>query len=343
MIRIGIICPSEIALRRFMPSLMKCKNYKFIGVAISSPNEWFGEKISNTPNELIEEMTKQELSKARNFQNIYGGQIFDSYEALVKSNLIDAIYIPLPPALHYKWAHLALSYGKHVFVEKPSTTSYHDTQTLVQLAQQKNLALHENYMFIYHKQLQVIDNLIKNGTIGDVRLYRITFGFPRRAINDFRYNKILGGGALLDAGGYTIKYARHLLGSSARITCANVQYIPDFNVEIGGCATMVNKDGICAQLAFGMDNDYRCSIEIWGSEATIISERILTAPAGFEPEYTLKQNQNYSIHKLPIDDSFLRSIQFFEYCISDDKMRENEYKELLTQSKLINDFQILSK
>ena len=42
MIRIGIICPSEIAFRRFLPSLRNVKEFTFAGVAIASPAEWAG-------------------------------------------------------------------------------------------------------------------------------------------------------------------------------------------------------------------------------------------------------------------------------------------------------------
>ena len=55
-----------------------------------------------------------------------------------------------------------------------------------------------------------------------------------------------------------------------------------------GSATMVNDEGMVAQLAFGMDNDYKCDLEIWGSLGTITSNRILTAPVGFVPSYTIK-------------------------------------------------------
>lgn len=343
MIRLGIICPSEIAFRRFMPALLKCEGIKYSGIAYASPEEWFGDKLTETPSILISEIKEREYEKAKGFQIAYGGQLFEGYEALIKSDLIDAVYIPLPPALHYKWAKLALENGKHVFVEKPSTTCLADTQDLVQLAATKKLAIHENYMFIYHEQIKVLDDIVASGVIGDVRLYRITFGFPRRASGDFRYIKSLGGGALLDAGGYTIKYARYLLGNSARIINASVQHIKDFDVEIGGTATMVNDNGICAQLAFGMDNDYKCSIEIWGAKGTIISERILTAPAGFESSYVLKQNQTYNTYKLPSDDSFLKSIQVFADCVHNDELRRNEYERLLIQESLVEDFMRLSK
>lgn len=341
MIRIGIICPSEIAYRRFMPALQKAGDaIQFTGIAYASPEEWFGD-ISKVSQATIDEQQNRELSKAQSFIDEYGGRIYDGYQRILESKDIDAIYLPLPPALHYKWAKKALENGKHVFVEKPSTTCLTDTEDLIRIAKEKRLALHENYMFIYHDQLKALDDVVASGEIGDVRLYRISFGFPRRAQNDFRYNKVLGGGALLDAGGYTMKYASYLLGDSAKVVTAQVNYIPDFEVEIYGSATMVNEKGVTAQLAFGMDNDYKCEIEIWGSLGTITSNRILTAPAGFAPAYTIKKNQEVETRELPADDAFYKSILFFLDCCEDRKQRDQEYMVIERQSKLVDDFKSL--
>lgn len=338
MIRIGIICPSEIALRRFLPALQQAgKEYRFVAIGIASPEEWFGD-TSKVPAKDIEEQQLREMEKAKVFTDQYGGEIIVGYEALVSSSSIDAVYCPLPPALHYKWAKKALQNRKHVFVEKPSTTSFADTDNLVKLAREKGLALHENYMFIYHSQLEEIRNVVKSGEIGDVRLYRISFGFPRRAVNDFRYKKALGGGALLDAGGYCMKYANWLLGGDAHITTAQANYIDGFEVDMYGSATMANADGQVAQLAFGMDNDYHCEIEIWGSKGTIKSGRILTAPAGFAPSYTIIKNQDNETRSLAADDAFMKSILRFGACIFDDRIREENYQLLLKQEELVEEF-----
>lgn len=342
MIRIGIICPSEIAFRRFLPALQKAKDkFEFVGIAIASPEEWFG-KLDGISNTAITEQQSSEREKAESFIETFGGRIYESYTSLLASEDIDALYIPLPPALHYKWAKLALMYGKHVFVEKPSTTCAADTADLIKIAKEKGLALHENYMFIFHKQLGEIQEVVNNGEIGDVRLYRISFGFPRRANNDFRYIKALGGGALLDAGGYTIKYATYLMGKTAKLTTAQVNYIDDFEVEIFGSATMVNHEGTTAQLAFGMDNDYKCDIEIWGSKGTITSSRILTAPAGVVPSYTLKKNQELEKRDLSSDDTFEKSIEFFYQCISDELKRVDNYLIIQRQADLISQFKKLA-
>ena len=343
MIRIGIICPSEIAFRRFMPALKKADGeIAFAGIGYASPEEWFGD-ASKVSEEAIKEQHERERAKAQTFIDAYGGKIYPGYKALIESKEVDAIYLPLPPALHYKWAKLALENGKHVFVEKPSTCYLKDTEELISIARENKLALHENYMFVFHNQIKELNELIAEGTqIGKPRLFRITFGFPRRALTDFRYNKKLGGGALLDAGGYTMRYATELLGKTAKVTTAQVNYDSDFEVEIFGTATMVNDVGLTAQLAFGMDNDYRCEIEVWGSKGTITSGRILTAPVGCVPNYTLKQNQEYSQHNFSEDDAFYKSIQRFMSCLKDDEIRRDNYNILLKQEQLIQQFRDLS-
>lgn len=332
-IKVGIICPSEIAFRRYLPSLQKAEGFQYVGVAIASKKEFVG---------ATDEILSKERQKAQNFVDNYGGKIFEGYERMISSSEIDAIYLPLPPALHYKWAKMALENGKHAFVEKPSTTNLADTEDLIRIASDKGLVLHENYMFIFHDQLNAIDDVVKSGEIGDVRLYRISFGFPRRAQNDFRYNKALGGGALLDAGGYCMKYANYLLGNSAKVVSAQANYLPEFEVEMFGSATMVNDEGLTAQLAFGMDNDYKCEIEIWGSQGTITSNRILTAPAGFVPTYTIKKNQDVETRELPADDAFLKSIIRFQQCVEDPEVRNENYEVLAQQEKLVEDFKTLA-
>ena len=118
-INIGIICPSEIAFRRFLPSLQKVKDFSFAGVAIASPEEWAGNgKVTAETKAIIQ----RERQKAQSFVDNYGGTIYDGYQRLIESPNIDVVYLPLPPALHFKWAKQVLESGKHAYVEKPFTT-----------------------------------------------------------------------------------------------------------------------------------------------------------------------------------------------------------------------------
>lgn len=337
---IGVICPSEIAFRRFMPALQKCKDLTFVGISICSKDELFG--YEDLSEEEVDTIIRNEIEKANTFVGEYGGKIFYSYKELVTCSNIDAVYIPLPPALHYKWAKLALECGKHVMVEKPATTSLKDTVGLVKLAKQKGLALHENYMFTFHRQLKAIDDIINSGELGDIRLYRISFGFPRRGANDFRYNKALGGGALIDAGGYTIRYAYHLLGSSAAIRYAQVNDVEGFDVDIYGSGALTNDEGVTAQIAFGMDNDYKCELEVWGSKGCLRTGRVLTAPDGFVPTALIRKGKDIREIKLPADNSFLNSIEHLLECVNDVSIREARFDKILKQAELVDEFKAQS-
>ena len=340
MLKIGIICPSEIAFRRFMPALSKINDIKYAGVAIASKEEWFN--TENISDEKYAPIKEAEYKKAENFKNTYGGKIYTSYTNMLTSGEIDAVYLPLPPALHYRWAKTAIENNLHVFVEKPSAVSYEQTKDMVNIAKSKKLAMHENYMFIYHSQLEKINKVVKSGEIGEVRLIRIDFGFPCRGKNDFRYIKSLGGGALLDCGGYTFKYANYLLDGEAKLVCANAGYKEGYEVEIYGSATLTDSKGQVVQTSFGMDNDYRCSVDIWGSEGTLKSGRVLTAPDGFEPSYEILKNGTSIIFKMNSDDAFYKSILKFKDCIENEENRNKNYTEILKQEKLVEDFARLS-
>ncbi len=337
---VGIICPSEIAFRRFLPSLQRVEEFNFVGVAIASPEEWAGE---GNVTEATLAVIDKERQKAQTFVDNYGGRIFEGYQTLIETPGVDVVYLPLPPALHYKWAKRTLEAGKNAYVEKPFTTSFEDTQALLSIAKEKKLAVHENYMFVFHNQLQAIKDLVVAGEIGKVRQYRVSFGFPRRAANDFRYNKALGGGALLDAGGYCLKYASWLLGDSAKLVCANAYYEPEFEVDIFGSATMVNDEGTVVQMSFGMDCDYKCELEAWGSTGTLTTGRILTAPDGLEPDMLIKHNQELVTKKLPADNAFEKSIRHFCLCLVNKEERENNYKVIECQSSFVSAFIDLSK
>ncbi len=333
-IRIGVLCPSEIAFRRFMPAVQKQENLEYVGVGCANKQEWFGN------NDVVSDYTvlEKEMEKANSFTKLYGGRVFESYNQLLTSQDIDAVYLPLPPALHYKWGKAALEHGKHLLMEKPFTTRLIHTEELVSAAQSKGLVLHENYMFQYHSQLDFIRQTVDKGDIGEIRLIRITFGFPFRSVSDFRYNKELGGGALLDCGGYTIKLAALLLGQSAKITTSQLNFKDNFDVDIYGSATMKNDNGLTAQLSFGMDNSYKCELEIWGSTGSLYTNRILTAPEGFEPVVVVKTADGERTYNLPADDSFAKSIVAFKGQIEEPVKRNLSYEAISKQAKLMADF-----
>jgi dTDP-3,4-didehydro-2,6-dideoxy-alpha-D-glucose 3-reductase len=329
MMRIGIISPAEIAFRRFLPALGNLPNIIFAGVAVANEQEW--ETASKANIHL-------EREKAEQFIAHHGGKVFNSYQEIIESEETDALYVPLPPALHYQWAKKVLLANKHVLVEKPMTTSLEATKELLSLAEERNLALHENYMFAFHNQINVINEIINSEIIGEVRLFRISFGFPLRPSNDFRYNNKLGGGALLDCGGYTIKYASMLLGGTVKVLYAYSNYVDGYEVDIYGSAALVNEIGTTVQISFGMDNHYKCDLEVWGSVGSLKTGRVLTAPVDFQPDLSITVGNEVELRKLPADDAFMKSINSFQEATLDDTIRVINYNDILKQAHLVHEF-----
>ena len=333
-IRIGIICPSDIAFRRFLPSLTGEKDFTYVGVAVADKSEWNGD--------VADEVIAKEIKKAEKFAETYGGNVYTGYKALIKSNDIDAIYLPLPPALHYKWAKLALEEGKHVFVEKPSTVSYETSKLLTALAKEKKLALHENYMFQYHSQITEIKKMIENGEIGKVHSYHAKFGFPMRAQNHFRYNKALGGGALLDAGGYVIKLATKLLGENLTMLASTMKEYNDMNVDMYGSYMFKNEKEEVFVGEYGMDCEYQCSLSVWGSKGILSTDRIFTAPDNLKPIVQVLHDGVTNKIELQADSHFKKSIRKFYEAVNNEIIREKIYQEIEKQAELVERARILS-
>lgn len=331
-IRIAVFCPSEIAFRRFMPALRKKKEFEYAGIAVAGPEEWFGAE------RMSPQIREEEWNKAERFQKEYGGRIYGSYRELLDDTDHQAVYLPLPPALHYLWAREVLLHNKHLLMEKPFTIAQKDTEELLELSIKMGLAVHENYMFVYHSQIDYILDVLRQGMLGEIRLMRLSFGFPFRGEGDFRYHKALGGGALLDCGGYTLKLASLLLGPDAEIKTAQLGFKKGLEVDLHGSATLVNRAGSVVQLSFGMDNSYRCSLEIWGSQGELLADRVFTAPVGFRPSILLKVGSKENRIQLPEDDQFFHSIRRFHESICEEEKRHQAREGILHQGRLIEEF-----
>ena len=309
--KLGILGASSVAFNRFLPALSKCKEFSYAGVA------------------------SRTVEKAKRFQQTFGGKIYKSYEALLDDDTIDAVYVPLPPALHYIWGKKTLEAGKHLLMEKPFTTSVQDTNELIDMAEKRGLSVYENYMFLYHPQLEKIRQIIQNGDIGVPRLYRMCFGFPKRSMDDFRYRKELGGGALLDCGGYPARLATALLGDSTYVAHAMLNYSDEFEVDISGNAIIENKHGDVAQIGFGMDNEYRCELDIWGSKGSLCAPRIFTAGADVAPTITIRCGGQETTLIVPCFDQFQQSILQFYRGVMQPEHRKEVYQSILHQAELV--------
>jgi len=158
--------------------------------------------------------------KAEEYAARYGIQrAFGSYEALLDSTDIDAVYIALPPALHFDWARRAIEAGKHVFCEKPLAANAQLAEKLMLSARRHGLVLIEAMHIRYLDRLRRQRELVVGGGLGRLLRVESCFRTPYTAMakDDFRLSFELGGGAALDVGCYAVSCLRYMAGEEPEI------------------------------------------------------------------------------------------------------------------------------
>ncbi|MGD0966005.1 MAG: Gfo/Idh/MocA family oxidoreductase [Candidatus Acidiferrales bacterium] len=90
---------------------------------------------------------------------------------LLRSTEIDAVAVITPVWTHYELAKLALENGKHVFIEKPFTSSAVQAEELIELAARKKLTIMVDHTFLFTGAVRKIRELTESGTLGDLYYY----------------------------------------------------------------------------------------------------------------------------------------------------------------------------
>ncbi|OYO15497.1 oxidoreductase [Enemella evansiae] len=258
-VRVGVLGTSSFAVRKMLPGLSACPSATLVTVG-----------------------TREPAGQAE-FARGHGCRI-ESYEEVLAATDVDAVYVPLPAALHYPWALKALEAGKHVLSEKPAALTVEQATILTATAQERGLVLDENVMFVHHPQHQTVRELLGAGRLGTVREFRAVFTVPFQGDRDIRYSPELGGGALWDTGVYPVRAAQMLFDDVDVVSASYV--MGTGGVDVAGVAVM-RSGGVIVQVSFGIDHAYQNYYEVVGSTGRLRVERAFTPPADFRPEIVL--------------------------------------------------------
>jgi predicted dehydrogenase len=120
-------------------------------------------------------------------QKAYPGlKVISEAAELFTSTEVDAIAVISPVWTHYDLAKAALMSGKHVFVEKPFTSTSAQAEELIELAERKNLTVMVDHTFLFTGAVKKIEELIRNGSLGRLYYYdstRVNLGLFQHDIN----------------------------------------------------------------------------------------------------------------------------------------------------------------
>ena len=193
-----------------------------------------------------------------------------SYEALLADPEVDAVYIPLPNALHVEWTLRALEAGKHVLCEKPLSRRAREVEEAFDLAEREGLVLSEGFMFRHHAQTRTIGRLVAEGAIGRLRVIRAQFSFELAAVHgsdDARFRPELDGGSLMDVGCYCVNAIRLLGGEPERVHAEQV--VGPSGVDVCFTAALGLPGDVLAHFDCGFVLPFRDELELVGEEASL--------------------------------------------------------------------------
>jgi predicted dehydrogenase len=166
----------------------------------------------------------RDLERARRFATRHRiSTAYGSYAQLIADPSIDAVYIAVPNGLHGRWTKAALEAGKHVLCEKPFTANAEEAASVAEAARHSGLVVMEAFHYRYHALTGRMLEILGSGELGTITKMEAWLCFPLVQRNNVRWDYRLAGGALMDAGCYTIHLLRTLAGAEPEVSTATAK------------------------------------------------------------------------------------------------------------------------
>ena len=214
---------------------------------------------------VVAAVAARDVSRAEVFATKHGiARFHDSYEALIADPEVDAVYNPLPNALHGRWTRAALTAGKRVLCEKPFTANAAEAREIAELAAKSDRVVMEAFHYRHHPLALRIEQIIASGELGKLERVEAAFSLPLPKFSDIRYDYSLGGGAMMDVGCYAVDMVRTFGGSTPVVVSAQAK-LRDPQIDRAMSAEL--------RFANGHTGGIRCSI--WSSDLLQLSAKVI--------------------------------------------------------------------
>lgn len=311
-VRWGILSTANIARTEVIPAIKRADNAELVGIASRD------EKVYRIAKEF-------DIPKA-----------FVSYEELLKDDDIDAVYIPLPNHLHKEWVEKAAHYGKHVLCEKPVALTVAETIDMINTCAKSNVKFMEAFMYQFHPQHERVRELISEGAIGEVKLFKSSHSFYLvNRVGDIRMDVEMGGGSIYDIGCYSIHAARSILKAEPESIHGIAKKDSSKNVDTSAYIHMVMDNKVPVLIDCSFDMLDRNEYEVIGTKGKI------SVPFAFRPdrnggvgEIILNSENKTIIEKIP-GDIYKLEIEHFTQCILQDTEPLNSSTDSINNMKAI--------
>jgi predicted dehydrogenase len=233
---------------------------------------------------------------------------FGSYEAMLDSGQVDAVYISLPNHLHAEWTMRALRSGVHVLCEKPFALSLADVDAMIATAQETGRVLAEAFMYRHHRQIKTAGEWVHSGRLGEITVFNSVFNFGvyggAKGLDNVRLAPEKGGGSLWDVGCYPVSLAQFLMGEAPQ-TVFGAQVIGRTGVDEVFCGQMHYRGGRTAQISCSFSTPFHMAAEVIGAAGRLALNRPFLPGLNSEPYRLTFYPAAGDPVQLPVEDQYL--------------------------------------
>jgi len=217
----------------------------------------------------VDAVASRTLERAEAYARPWGiERVFGSYDAMLADPAIDVVYIAVPNALHAMWTVRAVEAGKHVLCEKPLAISVGEVDAVIAAAARHGRIVAEGFMYRHHPQTALVQQFVRDGTVGDLRLVRGSFTFHHTRVEDTRWDPALGGGSLWDVGCYPVSFARLVAGAEP-VEVQGTQVLGPTGVDLSFAGVLRFPGDALAVVDSSFVAPFHTGVEVVGSVATL--------------------------------------------------------------------------
>jgi len=252
----------------------------------------------------IDVVSKSRAQEALQDEKITG-KVFTDYDDAFENSTAKVAYVSTVNSLHAPLAKKALRSGMHVIVDKPSFLTEYETIELTNLAKEKNLCLAEATIYADHPQIIAAkDEYAK--TNSSVKKISSIFSFPpfpdRTA---YKYDKQLGGGAILDIGPYALTPGRVFFGTQPISIDARISRVDaETGIDMAFSMMATYPDDKIIVGHFGFDSAYKSHMTLIGEKVTIDIPVPFSPPSSLQNELVVNAENNWKTIKCEAGDNF---------------------------------------
>jgi len=289
--------------------------------------------ILRSRNAIVHALGSREAKKLVEVRSRFAvPNLYESYDEVLADRNVEAVYIPLPNALHAPWTIKAAEAGKHVLCEKPLGLDAQEARQMIDACKASGVKLMEAFMYRYTERTRLVRELVASGIIGEIKFLEAEFRFLLANPQSIKLQPELGGGALYDVGCYPVNFAGMLM--KGKPVSVSAQAYRSGGIDVRTSALLRYEDGSIAALHCGFDAQRRIHAHIVGTLG------VLDVPDTFldnEGSIVVTTEEGTSEIAVPASDRYKAEVEDFS-----DAVRNNR-EPLFSSSETVTNMEVLAQ